>query len=547
MSAAQWVHLVALLGVETLVLVGATALVERLTTRTHWRRGFWQAALLSLALLWLAEVAGFRRQPGTVAAGPASRTVTVTFGAEPPAGGSPGGAASPAPSPVARAAEPGPLQWPAWLWLAGTVGWLARAALLRVVLAGRVRRDARPVPAAEADALGWTALRASLGLGPVRLLRLAGLRGPVAFGVLRPTVAIPADFTGRFAPPQRQAMLAHELAHLAGRDPWWLWLANFAVALAWWHPAAWWARARLRAAGEAAADAASALVPDGPVALAESLVGFGRELTAPGGLGVAGSGRASELARRVQALLAPSLAWVRPGRALRLGSRSGAVAVAGALLLAPTGSGGKPWRTLAGETRPGPAAGVGRPMQTVSGLLADPQFRKVVTALDRASTQQVEFAPVRGGSMEVPAGVPRPGRTFPVDPWSFGAALGLSGPAQGLLADGTDPVLQERVRAWAAQSGVQFDQTTRQDSDRSIFYHDRENLLQVRADEADLKKLEQAIQRMPPHPRVKQAYVALREPLVQGTHPPAPASGETVPRPPTRGSPLNESAPTTEA
>src|SRR5208337_4433199 len=56
----------------------------------------------------------------------------------------------------------------------------------------------------------------------------------------------------------------------------------------------------------------SALVPEGPATLAESLVTFGRELSLSsptGGLGVAGSGFRSELSLRVKALLEKSAVW----------------------------------------------------------------------------------------------------------------------------------------------------------------------------------------------------------------------------------------------
>lgn len=181
-------------------------------------------------------------------------------------------------------------------------------------------------------------LRRRLGLGPVRLQVWPQLRGPVAFGIFRPTVALPADFAARFTPQQREAMLAHELAHLAGRDPLWLALADIVCALAWWHPLVWWARRRLRAASEASADEASALVPDGPAALAESLITFGRELTSPGparGLGVSGSGLKSELARRVTALVRPGIVWHQLNPIWRWSIRALAVLTSGLLAIAP--------------------------------------------------------------------------------------------------------------------------------------------------------------------------------------------------------------------
>ena len=127
-----------------------------------------------------------------------------------------------------------------------------------------------------------------------------GLPGPVAFGILRPTILVPADFARRFSRSQQEVILAHELAHLAGSDPAWLLFGELIVALLWWHPLVHLARRRLLAASEQAADEASLLVPDGPDVLAECLVKLGRRLTGKARLGwvaAEGTGLRSGLAR----------------------------------------------------------------------------------------------------------------------------------------------------------------------------------------------------------------------------------------------------------
>ena len=48
--------------------------------------------------------------------------------------------------------------------------------------------------------------------------------------------------------------LAHELAHLAARDPFWCLVADGAAAMLWWHPAVWWLRRQSQLASELAAD-----------------------------------------------------------------------------------------------------------------------------------------------------------------------------------------------------------------------------------------------------------------------------------------------------
>jgi beta-lactamase regulating signal transducer with metallopeptidase domain len=127
----------------------------------------------------------------------------------------------------------------------------------------------------------------------VRILEGARLSGPVAFGVFRPTLALPASFTDDFDAAQQEGMLAHELAHLAARDPCWHLLADLLSALWWWHPLVWWARHQLNSASEAAADEASLIVADGPGVLASCLVALGAQLVErgqPGWLRMAGSG-----------------------------------------------------------------------------------------------------------------------------------------------------------------------------------------------------------------------------------------------------------------
>jgi phage shock protein A len=150
-------------------------------------------------------------------------------------------------------------------------------------------------------------LAARLGIRrPVRILTSRRLAAPVVFGLWRPTLVLPAEFTDDFNARQQEAILVHELAHLAAGDPVWQSISLAICALSWWHPLAWWCRLRLRAASEAAADEASLLLPDGPCTLAEVLVRLGRRLVRArprAGLSVEGGGFQSGLGRRVERLL----------------------------------------------------------------------------------------------------------------------------------------------------------------------------------------------------------------------------------------------------
>ena len=361
-----WSRLAGLLAVEAALVIVVAGLVARWLRSPQMQRAVWQAALLGVALLWVAELTGARGQFAKLRPmKPVTRTLSVRLldaprrerVSEP----FPGEELAVVPHAVPPAQ---PVWWPGALWLAGLtllVGrlLLARVSLVWCALKTREGLSSPPQGPAAAEPANTDAivarLRRQLGLRRVRVRVWPRLRGPVAFGVLWPTVALPANFTTRFSPAQREAMLAHELAHLAAHDPLWLALTDLVCALAWWHPAVWWARRQLRAACESAADEAAALVPDGRAALAESLVTFGRELASPRwtrSLGVAGDGLKSQLARRVTALLRTTGEWraMRPARLWLL--RFGAVALTTTLVALPwPGAGGPSLPTLLAAAR----------------------------------------------------------------------------------------------------------------------------------------------------------------------------------------------------
>ncbi len=197
------------------------------------------------------------------------------------------------------------LSWPAVIWIMGSVWFAGRFVRARWLLR-RFQRVHLP-PGDDALCRRVAALAEQLGMRRrVRVLQTAGHSAPVAFGSLRPTVALPASFLDDYERPQQDAVLAHELAHLSAFDPAWQQAANLLCAALWWHPLVWWMRRRLQAASEAAADEASLLVPGGPDALAECLVSLGRRLqpaTRLEWLSVEGDRFRSGLGRRVQRLL----------------------------------------------------------------------------------------------------------------------------------------------------------------------------------------------------------------------------------------------------
>jgi beta-lactamase regulating signal transducer with metallopeptidase domain len=322
-----WARLLGRVAVEAACVAGAALLLERLVRPAFWRRALWQGAVVCLLLLTASEMSGFGRGLAAFLFGRARpeqryavRLRSVESAPLPP----PAPATTVAPAAVIvplAAAKPEIVRevwWPGLLWLAGALAVLGRAGAAQVLFISLRRR--RPI-LVDSDLNGRVAaiLRRLNVRGKIRLLQSPGLTGPIAFGILRPSVGLPVDFAVKFSRAEQDAMLAHELAHLASRDPLWYLLADASSAALWWHPQAWWARRRLHRASELAADEAATMFPDGPAVLAGCLVTLGRQMTrfpAASRMGVEGGGFRSNLAERVQRLLRlaesarqPSYGW----------------------------------------------------------------------------------------------------------------------------------------------------------------------------------------------------------------------------------------------
>jgi beta-lactamase regulating signal transducer with metallopeptidase domain len=309
------------LALGSTVLVALAALLGRWTASV-WRRTLWRAAFACLAILLIAEATGtanflaFHIFPTHFQEKSLSRAETPSDSPLPRNGGEGLGVRGrDEPGNALLTSEPEALDpdlpsasgvwWPGVLWLAGTLAVILRSLLGRGLLLLFRRRHTATDDAALNERVRAVAARLRFRRH-VTVLQAPGLCGPVAFGIWRPTIAVPADFTTHFDAPKQEVMLAHELAHLAARDPAWLLSADMVAALLWWQPLIWWARRQLAAAGETAADEASLLVADGPGLLAACLVELGTRLATPGKAGwvrMAGTGFRSSLGRRVERLL----------------------------------------------------------------------------------------------------------------------------------------------------------------------------------------------------------------------------------------------------
>ncbi|HEU0009942.1 MAG TPA: M56 family metallopeptidase, partial [Verrucomicrobiae bacterium] len=312
---APWTRLFASLALEVILVFALTALLARLVRSASGQRMVWRMSFVALGALVMAECSGVGHSllQQLRASPPASvqqRTFVVTTSV--PDDTFPISARMPTTAnvPVAPAANSPEKLFSSlarrlpFLALAGLIWFGARRSFgaLRLIRLGRRTPLDSGDLAARVQALGRR-----LGIRRhVRVKSISGRSSPIAFGIFRPTVGVPMDFSVRFTAAQQDAMLAHELAHIAAFDAVWMLLADLVTALLWWHPGAWWARRHLRAASETAADEASLLLDDGPATLAECLVTLGDLLTRspdPGGLGMAGFRFRSGLGRRVERLL----------------------------------------------------------------------------------------------------------------------------------------------------------------------------------------------------------------------------------------------------
>ncbi len=179
--------------------------------------------------------------------------------------------------------------WLAGLWLAGVVVMVGRlVAAARTV--GRWREESILI-----DRRGDVEIRIS-----------PRLSGPVAAGVWRPVILLPEAWAG-WDEGTRRAVLLHEFAHHARRDPLRRWVAAVACALHWFNPLVWWMAGRLHEQCEYACDARVLAAGVGAERYARLLCDLA-EAGAPPQPALAMSGR-SALENRVRRLCAGA----RPG------------------------------------------------------------------------------------------------------------------------------------------------------------------------------------------------------------------------------------------
>ena len=165
--------------------------------------------------------------------------------------------------------------WMALLWLFGVSLMLVRHLGGLRLLGALARRPYQPLPPEWQHRL--LVLQGALGIGRTVAVRLAvDVLSPFTAHLLRPVIWLPLGLLARLPADQIEALLAHELAHIARLD--WLWnaLQCTVETLLFFHPAVWWLSTRVRQEREHTCDDLAVLACGNAIALAEALAGLER-------------------------------------------------------------------------------------------------------------------------------------------------------------------------------------------------------------------------------------------------------------------------------
>ncbi len=488
-----WWRLFGLLAIEAALVVALAVVLARWIKSAVWRRTVWQAGALGLLVLAACESTGLSRglAAWATAKTEARSSRRMVVGTLPPRIDSAPPIASNDPEAAtelriiqAPTANSNPRTWwPGLIWLIGFGLMLGRNGFARFVLL--LVRHRRRAVTDEGLLARVRDLSRRLGIRRrVRVMEANGLSGPIAWGLFQPEICLPDRFAGEFTVAQQEAMLAHELAHVAARDPAWYWLGDLAAALWWWHPLAWWTRGKLQATSEQAADEASLLVENGPDSLAECLVEIGRRLVRRqpfGRLGIDGNGFRSGLGQRVARLLELSgKPWRGEGQARLWLARTGGLAALALIVLAGSAWSSHPRDETFQQSWQGSLAGY------AWTALAKPSPR-ILPAQAARPTQEAANDPRRLAADEQE---PLHTRWFKIDPDTSAQVL------QYLLGTNRFPANPTNAQLVTAQGLPDFIKGiigVDLAPPKAVFYSDRRGQLMVRATLHDLDVIEKVV------------------------------------------------------
>jgi len=224
------------------------------------------------------------------------------------------------------------------IWAVGALGFAVRA-LGGWAAVERLRRQGTPVvdPVVLNAVVRWAE---ELGVTRRVQVVLAAVESPVTAGWWRPVVMLPISALTGLGRAELEAVLAHELAHIARHDYFVNWLQMAMEVLYFYQPAAWWISAVLRREREHCCDETAVRLSKDRTNYTRALVKLA-ELQACGAPGLAG--RSGGLEERIMKILGREKRPAFPGVAAIL-------TVSAALLLAvavgaqekPTGCASEP-------------------------------------------------------------------------------------------------------------------------------------------------------------------------------------------------------------
>ncbi|MDB4890948.1 MAG: putative rane protein [Gemmatimonadetes bacterium] len=307
----------------------------------------WKTAMLGGILTATAQLRFDVQPKGTVSLRPSESEVSYTAPAarsenRDPVGIAKDEATPTAPTPIPAASNtvaegtpvtPTTMAVIAWAFIALVLG-LSYAAR-RLILVGRIG-DRRAVQDGRVlDALGNLSRDAGLRSVP-RLTSTIRISSPIALGIRE--ICVPETALTDLDLEQQRSMLAHELAHLARRDPIWLAVATLIERILWIQPLNRVARRQIATSAEYLCDEWAVRRTGSGVALARCLAQVAEWIQASP-LGVPVAGMAEErslLVSRVAKLLEEGMPAVRSRRALAFGA---VVVILATIAIAPSVTG----------------------------------------------------------------------------------------------------------------------------------------------------------------------------------------------------------------
>ena len=191
--------------------------------------------------------------------------------------------------------------------------WSIIAALLALRLLIGIRWVSRVASSGAANTdtalqLRLARLAKALGIRRAVFLRIVTeFDSPVAAGVWRPVVMVPAALVTRMPVEMIEALLAHELAHIRRHDYLVNMIQSAVESLLFYHPVVWWLSRRIRIEREQIADALAAQVLGEPRRLAVALHGLAEFQLARTAIPVtlATHANGGDLMARIQRLIRP--------------------------------------------------------------------------------------------------------------------------------------------------------------------------------------------------------------------------------------------------